>query len=220
MKANLQPIAKALAALDFTTENERIAELQARESEFRDAKERAEARCSEIARFLHEGARPNGRAVADALLAAGSASAAATAGPSQDTMEAERVSLRAGIRDLQHRAEDTRTEIDVIQEQAMGRVRAVIEPLVAEIVDEARAIVAQLPPLYASLVAISDASKSGSFATNKLRAAIVGAQGVEALLDYRRTQDVPEELSAALRTLIGKVPAIRDARFIDVIPMP
>lgn len=118
----------AFAALDFTGENDRIAECQAEITRCEKAIQAAEKRCTEIARIKNDYRGPNGRAVAEALLGDTHASEAALAGSSLEKMEEERLSLRAGIGELRHRIDDNASEISTIQLEASGKAAREAKP--------------------------------------------------------------------------------------------
>jgi hypothetical protein len=87
---------EAFTAIEFETENAEIAAIGRERQEIATAIAKADARRSDIAKRRRE-FKPDGKAVADALLAAGDASKAAGASPSLDQMQADSDALGAAM---------------------------------------------------------------------------------------------------------------------------
>ncbi|MGE4305263.1 MAG: hypothetical protein AB7E24_14680 [Novosphingobium sp.] len=217
---NLQALAQALAEIDVTDENAKIIELEATASELEAAIERGNARRSEIARILLEGARPEANDVADALLADPTNAAAAATAPDRSALESEKAALTDGVRELGFRLEDTRTEISCMRGAAISKARDAAQPLADEIMAEARSAMEALLPLYAAAIALSDATKTRVNGVDRMRDAISAARGVHGLLSNERSIDVPVDLIKALRPLSEKGAAMKDARFLQSVGMP
>jgi len=217
---NLQAVAQALEALDFTDENAKIAELEASLSELEAAIERGQARRSEIARVLIEGGQPPASAVADALLADPTTAAAAATAPDRAALESEKDALGQGIRELSFRAEDIRAEISTIKGQAMVRACDTAKPLTDEVIATASELLAGLLPLYATLSAISSATKARINSIDRMRDVIVAARGLDGLISNQRSVDVPVDLIKALRPIAEKGAAMGDARFLQSVGLP
>lgn len=216
----LEQTAQALAALDFTAENQQIDELEAKIREHQAAIGRADERRREISKLLYENTRPDGKAVAEALLANASPVDAALAGPSREQMEAERASLQEGIRELTYSVQDLRSEIDRICSHAAAKTRDAAQPLADHIFNQARQAVAGLPSLYAAMVAVSDTTRASSYQSQQLREAIGAMHAGDGLLQYERIHQVPEEIVEALKPLATKGKALRDARQLTSVGMP
>lgn len=229
----LSTVTAALAALDFSDENSRIAEIEARIAGHHDAVARAEERVQVINETInpprrspgeHEAARPlirsAGDMVADALVLEASATAAAAAAPSREALEDERASLREGIRTLIRRVDDDRAAIDAIRREAMGRVRDAVAPLAQETIAEARASLAALPVLFATLTAINGASTCGTAELAGLRLAVETAFTTSGFMPAHRAEAVPDDIVAALNALAGKGVATGNARFFSRVALP
>jgi hypothetical protein len=199
----IQRTAAALAALDFTAENERIAELEAQISELEAAIERGEARRTEIAQAMQRGDGPDGGAVAAALLAGGDAMTAALKGPNREAMEAEREALREGLGQLRYQVEDTRTEIDNVRLKPKDAVARAARPIIDQALADVRKSLAALPALYSTIVAVHSIARNARNDLDALRDLLKFARSHD-LLQYDREQPVPGDVVAALQGLTGK----------------
>ena len=200
----LRNVAREFAELDFSTENIEVARIKEKIAEVETAIERAEGRCTEIARLKDSYRGPSGRDVADALLSNQSASIAATSFPDPAALEAERVALRAAIRELQHQAEDLRAEISRVELAARHRLREPSEQLAKMIVAEAATLAEQLLQLYAAAAAVTATTRFGRAQLDAMRDAAEGLVKPDGLCIGRRSIDVPSEIADVLRNLEGK----------------
>lgn len=204
----LRDVALEFAELDFSAENAEVQRINEQIAEVDKAIERAEGRCTEIARLKDSYRGPSGRDVADALLENLSATVAASAGPDPATLETERVALRAAIRELQHQKEDLRAEVSRVEMSARSRLRTASEKFVAVIIDEARILGEQLLRLYASAAAVTATTRYGQAQLNALREAAQGLTKPEGVCLDRRLIEVPDEISDVLANLNGKGAAL------------
>lgn len=216
----LDRVAADLASLDFSGENARIADLEARKAETQAALSRAQTRRDEICDMLAPYSAPGGRtgnaqfrgldgsAVASALLAGASTEDAAAASVNQEELERERDAMTAAMVELRRRIEGADQAIRTTKGYAKKRVAEVVQPLADAAADEARAAANSLRACWATLEALGDASGAltpGQIAT---RNAVPGLWVDRGLL--RRTDelgDVPREVVSVLSALTGKEPA-------------
>lgn len=198
----------ALSALDFSAENERIAQIEASIAEMETAIAKGEQRCADISHGMRSDHAVDGRSVGDALLAGASGQEATLVAPSRDAMTDERSALLAGIADLRRRIADAGHEIEAIKLEALGDTARTVTPVVDEIISEATEIAGRLPALFASLYAVNLATGAGRAELDKLSQAMSGLIGNDRLLPDRRSEPVPADVSAMLSTLASKGKAI------------
>ena len=206
----LDAAAAAFAAVDISTENAQFAAIEAKIAEAEGAIVAADERCSAIAREKQEFRGPSGGDVADALLAGGGVTEAARAGPDIASLEAERESLRAGIRDLKHRVEDWRAELANIEQRARQKLAPAATRLIEGLQADAREAAERLATVYASLAAVSATTRFGAYETAVTRQIVSAATQSSGPLPYGLRQvEVPGEINDALRKLDGKGRALR-----------
>ncbi|MCB5426315.1 hypothetical protein H0274_13690 [Altererythrobacter sp. CC-YST694] len=202
------------AALDFSEENARIAEVTAEIDRTEAAITTAEQRCTEISRELVDYRGPNASAVAEAMLSGVAPAQAAAAAPNRAELEAERGALRSGIRELRQRVEDLQAEVAGIQRAAFLRVRPAVQEVVKTLTDEARAAAQKIIDAAVALDAIAYATKQGDHEAGAVRRAAAGVIGQDRLIPGRRDYPVPPEIVSLLQNLAGKRPAL-PARFVS-----
>jgi chromosome segregation ATPase len=200
----LNETASAFAALDFSTENARITEIEAEISRLHAKIGEADERCAEITRALVDFAGPDSKAVADALLADVAPMAAATAGPGREDLEAERASLRSGIGELRQRVESARAKIAKIEGQAFSKANQASQQLIGALIADAREAASRIVDIYAALSAISAATKGGAGERNRVEYAVEGITLPGSLLTRARSFDVPAEIVEVLGNLSDK----------------
>lgn len=205
----LRAAAAEFAAIDVSDENAQIAEIEAKIADAHKAIEAAEARCSEIARLKNDIQGPNGSNVAEALLNGESASDAARAGPSADTLEEERLSLRAGIKTLGHQVEDWRAEISNIESSARSKLSTISSSFHDALMADARKKLEEVATIYAAAAAVSATTRYGTYETSRFREVMEAASRADGLLYGLRRIDVPAEINNVLRNLEGKGRALR-----------
>lgn len=206
--AVIDDVAAHFRAIDVAEENARIAEIEAQIADAHKAIEAAETRCSEIAREKQRDA-PDGSGVADALLSGARAMDAARSGPDRDALEAERLALRSGMKELQHRVEDNRAAIATIESEARQKAAPGAEKLTDALMAEAAALSEQLATIYASAEAIAAATRFGSYEAGCLREVVQAATRSGGPMPYRRHIDVPAPIIDAIKSLEGKGRALR-----------
>lgn len=205
MKPNiLAQAARAFEALDFSSENSQIEALESEIATTETAIQAAEERCSEISRTLQGFRGPSGQQVADALLANLSPTQAAIAGPNAEDLEQERSALRAGIRDLQHRVEDARAEISVVQSAARSKVTEPARVLIDAYLEQARDAAEIIVETYAALECIRTAAQHGGNEAAGMKPAVEGIMRDRSILPWRRENPVPADVQHALTALQGK----------------
>lgn len=203
----LEAAAAALAALDFSAANRRIAELNADIAAMGAASDKANARCIEIELARRENRGPDAAAVADALLAELEPIEAARVGPDRQEMEAERTSLLSGMRELRHRIEDAQSEVGDIKNAAAAEVMRVAGPLVEAVMADARQNAEALVQSFATMEAIRRATRGYSNEASVVATAIEGCIGDRKLLGWRATAEVPAAIQQTLKSLTEKGPA-------------
>lgn len=218
-RSTLEAVEAAFAGLDFSAENERIEALQAEIAQTEQAIERAEARCTEIARALVQYRGPNGQDVADALLADATTLAATLAAPDAQAMDTERLALRAGIGDLRRRIESTQRTISEIEAETFGAVAKQAQPLVDALLADAREAAGKLVNIFAAFDAINVTTRHATLELAAARHSMGGLVGPMKFLNLGRRVDVPAPVQAALAPLNSKGPAL-PVRFISSAAIP
>lgn len=204
--------ASSLAALDFSVENARIAELEAEALRCNNGIAKAEARCAEIGQIIREWHGPDAEAVADALLET-NATDAATQGPDVAALEAERSALRNGIGELNRRRQAASDEIREIKAHAVSaKAGAATDPLISDLLANAKRAAIEIAEAFAALSAIGDATRNIN-ATNAvycLSKATRGLFEMESLLagEGLNPIPVPADILNALAELDAKGVAV------------
>ena len=215
----MRQVAEAFETLDLTAENARIAELETERAEIKSAISRTEERYFKLAGALQAGGVPDGVAVADALLLDSDVQDAAEAGPGRAAMEAERDSLREGLRELRRRLDKIQPTINLAKDEAKMSAAEAAGPLIDALMAEARHAVAALPALYAAVYAVQTVTGAGTHDLRHLREALRAILGGDGLLPYLPPQSVPSDVLGALQRLVGKGAALRP-RIVQTVPMP
>lgn len=205
----LRKAAAEFAAIDVSDENAQIAEIEAKIADAHKAIEAAEARCSEIARLNNDRRGPQGADVAEALLSGASAIEAARSGPSAETLNEERLSLRAGIKTLSHQIEDWRAEISNIESSARSKISTISNSFHGALMADAREKLEEVATIYAAAAAVSATTRYGTYETSRFREVMEAASRGDGLLYGLRRIDVPAEINDVLRNLEGKGRALR-----------
>ena len=204
--ATLQAVTRHFTDLDLSEENRQIAELEQLIIELNEKREKASTRTVAIGRELREYRGPDGRMVADALLADQAPGTAALAGPSVDALEAEKTALLAGASELHRRAEAARRTIEEIKEAARNKVAPLAAPLMAELNDRAIALAEEFYTVYAAIASVAGTTRTGG---SVLRAAKLVVGGIREELIRRGDVDAPPEIIQMLRALEGKGTALK-----------
>lgn len=218
MTRTMETARDALAALDFGPENAALAELSTERASLSDAINRAEERCSEIARLKYDATR-KARDVADALVGGATAIEAVTLDPGPEQMEEERLSLRAAIRELSERlrgVEERRAEILKLAGQKPHQaIKPVIATLHVELVEAAEKVAGT----FAALRAIQTATGFGRAEADAAEFAVAGLFGQGRAVSWRKSVAVPAEVQNLLAALEGNGTAY-PARVISAVPIP
>ncbi len=203
MTKALEATSKAIASIDTTDANRRIAELESQKEEFAAAIQRAEERASEIAILINND-RLDPVGAADALLDGG-AGTAERLGVTIDQMRAELASLRAGISELRGRTNTAKRAIDEIRDAVGDKVRNAVKPLALALKAEAGEAVERLLILYAASEALHSATRQiDTFAVAEtLRAVLPRTIGRDSIVPQRERVEVPDDVLAALAGLSG-----------------
>lgn len=206
----LSDVAREFAEIDFTSENDQIAAIEAQIFTAEEKIFAADDRCREIARTTQEWRGPSGSDVANALMGGATVLEAARAGPDLKALEDEREALRAAMRDLRHRVEDWRAEISLIESNARQKLAGAAQRLIENAVEDARAGASAIATAYACAEAISAATRFGSVEAHNLRKLVQEASKSGGPLPYAlRDVEVPAELIATLTALKDKGRAMR-----------
>jgi len=213
--ATLRQVAGELAALDFSAENERIAELEAKIAHAEGVMQSTRQRIVEIRATLSDRKGPEPWKVAAELLDGTEPTTAALAAPSTEALEAEREALTRGLQGIHQQITDWKGFIQQVRHEAAGRMRPTAQPLVDEIIEIARLAAEEIVSCFAALKAVNLASTAGTYelgaVAQTMAAAMDGSAGRERLIPARNDVAVPPEIVAALRGLAGKGPAIKSA---------
>lgn len=215
----IKHVGAALASLDFTAENERIAVLETQKIEIQAAIDRGEERRTEISRAMQRGDGPDGKAVASALLAGGDAQAAALLGPNREALEAEREALREGVRQLRYQLEDVQSKIDMTRLEPASAVAGAARPIIDQALDDVRETLSALPALFATLVAVYAAAGVGRAEIDALREVLQTARRND-LVRYNGQQHVPSDVVAALESLTGKGAVLDKVQITTSVHLP
>lgn len=200
----------AFAQLDTSGEDAQIAELEQRIAERQRALDTANERVSILHGEILNYRGPSGREIADALIAASSASAAALASPDLDALKTERTNLQAAIGELNRDITDLRAAIQTAQGAAHARAVKTAQPLLDEMMATARAHGEAVLAIHAGVTSIARAvSRHRLQEEEPLKAAVDGLMGQWGLLTFRRSHPVPGEIIDALRALNLKGSALR-----------
>jgi multidrug efflux pump subunit AcrA (membrane-fusion protein) len=214
-------VGAALAALDFSPENARIAEIEADIARMEAARETAQARRAEISETLapyrtqHSlpAATPfadNGAAVADALLAELDPTEAASAHQTTENLEREREALMLGMKDLASRINGGRQEISDIRAGTCQRVAREVMPAMDAILSDAQDLARKLVESFAAMKAIAMAGRVGGARIIALENALhEGVFGQHCLLPYNNTIEVPPSVVEMLSVLANKGVALK-----------
>lgn len=197
----------ALAALDFSAEDARLAELEAERDAIGGAIDRANERRTEIDRALaaQRAERVTGshsaNVVADSLLAGASTTEAAALAPSSDALRDERVSLTSAIGELRRRGDDVRSAIESLHVQAAGKAASVAQPIADALRAQAKRAAEELLECYAGLRALRVAIGAGSREARQTQYAAAGCIGQDRLLSWRAQIPVPASVAHVIDAL-------------------
>lgn len=191
-----------LAALDFSSENERIAAIEDDNIRLDDAIAKAEARCTEIGQIQREWNGRDPALVADALLV-GDVETATKMDVTLDDLIEERMTLRRAISELQNRQTDNRREVVEIQQSTNGRVADAIAPLADAAIASAKAAGETLVTAWAAISALDAVGRTGGLAdANRTAGEAIGKlHAWNGLLGPARFVDTPEPILKALAPL-------------------
>ena len=211
MTAIFDRAAKDLAALDFTAENEVLAVKAAEGERLSAAMLKAEARIREVqaqlSALLQDKLAPQREAVAvaDALLGAGDASQATATLVRERDLREEQAALRAGLRELQDRSRDNGEQMARIKSEAAVKVVPVLQPVVDTLIADARAAADQIATAFASIAAISGATRYFSHETRQFGEALAKLMASE-LITRRDIIETPDDITEMFAPLASKGP--------------
>lgn len=212
MTAIYDRAAKALAALDFTEENELIAAHAAEGERLSAAMRKAETRINEvqaqISKILQDklAERETAVAVADALLGEADAREATASLVRERDLRDELNALRAGLRELQDRSRDQGDVMAHAKGEAMRKVVPALEPVVQSLIADARAAAQQIGQAFASIAAIAGATRYFHYEARQFGDALARLMSAD-LVARKDLIDTPDSILEMFAPLADKGPA-------------
>ena len=209
---------RGVIELDFTEENERLADIDRRIEEARRAEhdarlridafntDRAKAGDHEISRF------------ADALI---DGDAATIPVQSNEQAKAEKEALVSARRELAIRIANMESEKREVHQSAKQKVAEALEPLSSIVLEQARKRASDLAASLAELTVIARASGRDMRTVEAAREAVIALRQDYGLLSRERSDiEVPEQIIAALAPLQDAGPALPTSRFEQARTVP
>lgn len=209
MPAIYDRAAKELAALDFTAENEVLAVKQAEGERLSAAMLKAEARIRDVQAQLSEllqdklASQREAVAVAEALLGTGDASEATATIVRERDLREELTALRAGLRELQDRSRDNSEAMARIKAEAAVKIVPALQPVVDTLITDARAAADQIATAFASIAAISGATRYFSHEARQTGEVLAKLMASE-LIARRDIIETPDDITEMFAPLAGK----------------
>lgn len=200
----LEQTTRAFAALDFSAEDARLAELEAERDNIDAAVERANARRTEISkaqRDWRDAERVSASNVADALLSGAHAAEVTALAPDAEALKEEHAKLSAAIGELRRRYDDVQAEMNTLRTHARGKAATVAQPLADELRAQAKRAAEELLKCYAGLQALKTAIGAGGREVEQARCAAAGCIGNDRLLSWRSQIPVPPAVTQVLDAL-------------------
>jgi hypothetical protein len=223
-------VADAFDALDLSSDNERISELQREAAKVEEAIARAQVRRDEISALLHPrtpalNELDSPTSLADALLA-DEPVAALAAQPKEEDLRADFARIGAGLVELRRREDALAREVRDLQQQAKYKVLEAARPLIDALVAEACEAGERIIDVLAALRTIGTATNSHIHAIQEAEAvvdALIVRDGHGGLLSgYSRETAPRTEVVELLGRLKDKGPAlpVNIRRKVDVVQQP
>lgn len=209
MQHEYEKAGAALAALDFSDANARVAAIREDMDKAERGIELANARVIKISQTLAEWRGPSGQDVARALIESGDVALAARTAPDEAELRAEREALQAGTVELRRAIEDGAAEIERIRFETSAKLAAATADLSAAIMDEAREAALRLLECYAAAKALSWGVRAYDEQARQLAPVATALTGSGRLIEHRRGLTVPTQMTALLQPLIGAEDAVR-----------
>jgi hypothetical protein len=216
-KDTLAHASSAIAALDLSAENDRLAELNAKLAEIGEAETTARERIAELDALIRGYREPDGDEVADAILAGDTATMAANAGASLTSLQDERARLFPALKALRHRNDDALAEVREVRAAAAHKASGAVAPLIDAIVAEARVAAERLAECYAAVSAAYSATQYFSRQRDALGEALHASRGL--LDEPYRAVPVPASVVEVLKALVVKGPVLRST-VPETVPQP
>ena len=193
----------AIAAIDLTAENERLAELKIRIEEARTAQQEASRRIAALNGDQQQTDRLEASRVAEALLNGESGPAIDTLVRSPEARSAEKESLLGAIRELSERIVAMEQEAIGLRRQATGKVAAGTHLLADIVLKEAREQAEALVQSYAALKALAQNTDLYSAETESAQKAVSALRQDRGLVQRQSFSiEVPAEIRDALAPLV------------------
>lgn len=208
VRASIEKVRQAFAALDLTPENERIVELQRDLAHIDATIESTNAEMQRVVDEIRNGSRGKLEAAsaADALIAGRSMDEATGLIASTAELEARRDKLKAAIWELRTRAYDTRNELEGTKIAARRRAGEACRPLVDTVAQEMHEAGEWIVAGYALLKSLAGLDVG---AQEKREAEEAAAGVMEGFPSLRRGEiELPGEITEMLQGLADKSPAI------------
>lgn len=212
MPAIYDSASKALARLDFEADNAALAECAAEGEKLSAAMRKAEARIAEVQAQLttilqdRMADKKAAVAVADALLGEADASQATATVVRERDLRDEQASLRAGLRELQDRSRDNSDAMARIKSTSLAKVRPALEPVVNSLIADAQAAAGQIGQAFASIAAISGATRQFNRETRVMGEALAKLMGTD-LIARNDVIATPDAIAEMLSPLADKGPS-------------
>lgn len=171
-------ISRALAGLDISHEATQLDEIALKTRETEAARQRGQAKLTEIGAQLRRMRENNadGDAAARALRQGGDV---AVVQRSEAALLAEQQAVRAGIAHLGRDLEQLRSESQKVRDDAALKIGAALDDLIDNLRDEAKGLAQRLAAIEASAIAIRNAvpSARATGLSVDLRGCVTGARG-------------------------------------------
>lgn len=198
-----------LAGLDFSVENEKIAEIEGANLRMDRAIEEAEKRCAEIEAMTQRKIGRDPAELADALLDGGVAEAV-TAGVDDEALKEERATLRKAMHELRGRQTANFNAIVEVQQSCNGRISDAVAPLADALVATAREAGELFVEAWAGLAAIRSMGMKAEVvkalhAADKVTGTLHTSRG---FLGTARAIETPEDILEALKPLASAGKAV------------
>ena len=156
---NFDKTARALAALDLSAEQARLAAIAQETADTEAAYDRGQTKAAELTRDLNHvlDARRDGESEAAALRADTDIAAIAK---TPDTIRGEREAVLAGMRTLNADLERLGKDRQAVRDEAKGKLAAAFDGAVVTLDEEARILMARVAEIFADIESIRAASSS------------------------------------------------------------
>lgn len=200
----LEQTRQAFASLDLSAEHQQVADIQADIGRIDTAIASVRARIDELGEMRRALAKPDGDAIADALLANVDPKTAVSDVLSSEQIDQEQGALRASISTLEKRKREKDQEIGLVQDRARQRAEELAAPLADALLHEAMVAGAMITEANAALVAMSGSFK-GVRHLQIVKEAVEALQEIGSpLMDHIAARQTPGPIADLLSVLDEK----------------